>query len=95
MKLIILGVRPEHMTLCKDKNCNSIECKILVNEMMGSELHLHVINKSDEEFIIRVPTISLSNEEKINLIQGHTIYVTFDSKVIHLFDKNTLDSLLI
>ena len=92
---IILGVRPEHMTLCKDKNCNSIECKILVNEMMGSELHLHVINKSNEEFIIRVPTISLSNEERNKLTQGQIIYVTFDSKVIHLFDKNTQNSILI
>ena len=63
--------------------------------MMGSELHLHVINKSNEEFIIRVPTISLSNEERNKLTQGQIIYITFDSKVIHLFDKNTQKSILI
>ena len=92
---IILGVRPEHMILCKNKEANSIECKILVNEMMGSELHLHVKSIANEVFIIRVPTISLTNEQKNYLLQGNTIYVSFESKVMHLFDKESHKSLLI
>ena len=92
---IIIGIRPEHMLLSSTTNPNAIKCNILVNEMMGSELHLHVINESNEKFIIRVPTISLSNETRSNLMQGNTIYVCFESKAIHLFDANTLESLLV
>ena len=40
---IILGVRPEHFVLSDANNPAAIPCKIVVNEMMGSELHMHVV----------------------------------------------------
>ena len=92
---IILGVRPEHMVLSKTKNESSIECEIIVNEMMGSELHLHVITKDNNRLIVRVPTISLSAEERNSLVQGQIIYVTFEGKVMHFFDKETEINMLV
>jgi multiple sugar transport system ATP-binding protein len=40
---IVLGVRPEHMIFEEKPREDLIPCEIIVNEMMGSELHLHVL----------------------------------------------------
>jgi len=39
---IVLGVRPEHMAFSETPKEGYIPCDVVVNEMMGSELHLHV-----------------------------------------------------
>ena len=92
---IILGVRPEHMTLADEANEETIEATILVNEMMGSELHLHVVTEDGVNLIVRVPTLSLENEQRLGLVAGKKVYVTFTSKVVHLFDTETKESLLV
>ena len=61
---IILGVRPEHIVIRDNASQDTIECRVLVNEMMGSELHLHVITKDEKEIIVRVPTINLSRYQR-------------------------------
>ncbi len=86
---IILGVRPEHFMLAKKEDKNAIACKIDVNEMMGSELHLHVHAENGEKFIVRIPTVSLDDETRMSLERGHIIYVTFESKVMHFFDPES------
>ena len=91
---IVLGVRPEHMTLSAEGKPGAIPCKIEVNEMMGSELHLHVCAEDGSKFIVRIPTVSLSDEERKNLVHGHTIYVTCEGKVMHFFDAETELNLL-
>ena len=91
---VILGVRPEHMTLAADEERDSIEGEILVNEMMGSELHLHVRCGDDRNIILRVPTIELSAERRASLVSGAHIRFTFSSKVTQLFDPDTEKSLL-
>ena len=53
---IILGVRPEHIVIRDNASQDTIECRVLVNEMMGSELHLHVITKDEKEFILQIWT---------------------------------------
>ena len=85
---IILGVRPEHMVLENEKKDSNIECTILVNEMMGSELHLHVQTNDATNIIVRVPTINLTVEERNNLVAGNKVYVTFEGKVMHFFDTD-------
>ena len=92
---IILGVRPEHFTLSKKDNPAAIPCKIMVNEMMGSELHLHVVEENGDKLIVRIPTIALDDEERHALVYGATIYVTFEGKVMHFFDKETERNLLV
>ena len=92
---IILGVRPEHFVLSNASNPGAIPCKIVVNEMMGSELHLHVLEENGDRLIVRIPTVSLDDDQRNMLTYGHTIYVTFEGKVMHFFDKDTEQNLLI
>ncbi len=91
---IILGVRPEHFVLSHKEDAEAIPCKVEVNEMMGSELHLHVVEENGDKLIVRIPTISLTDEERNSLVYGATIYVTFEGKVMHFFDPETERNLL-
>ena len=92
---ITLGVRPEHITLSDKSNPSAIPCTIQVNEMMGSELHLHVLVEGGNKLIVRIPTISLTDAERNYLVSGATIYVTFEGKVMHFFDNVTERNLLV
>ena len=92
---ITLGVRPEHILLAKEAGPNTIKCKVVVNEMMGSEVHLHVVTESDNKLIVRVPTINLTQEERASLVYGAEINITFEGKVMHFFDIATEHNLLI
>ena len=89
---VILGFRPEHAVLVKNKE-GAIHATIQVNEMMGSELHLHVLTDDQQSVIIRVPTIKLTEEERIGMVSGAELYFTFEGKVMHFFDPETEVSL--
>ena len=86
---IKLGVRPEHMVLAQQGGEGTIPCKLEVNEMMGSELHLHVYTEDGTRLIVRVPTINLSMEQRKQLVYGAQLYITFEGKVMHFFDKDS------
>ncbi len=92
---IILGVRPEHFVLANAGDEAAIPCKIVVNEMMGSELHLHVVEENGDRLIVRIPTVSLTDEERASLGYGTTIYVTCEGKVMHFFDTETQKNLIV
>ena len=94
MQEIILGVRPEHTTVLFDNQEGAIECKIDVNEMMGSELHLHLSSQNDDKIIVRLPTVDLTKEQRESLTFGNKLYITFPAKVMHLFDPATEKSLI-
>jgi len=84
-----LGVRPEHIVL-SDEDCEgAIPCTLEVNEMMGSELHLHVYTADETRLIVRIPTIGLTLEQRKELVYGKKLYITFESKVMHFFDNET------
>ena len=91
---IILGVRPEHTAVLFDNTENAIECTINVNEMMGSELHLHLTSKNDDKIIVRLPTVDLTKEQRDSLAYGNKLYITFPAKVMQLFDPATEKSLI-
>ena len=91
---IILGVRPEHTTVLFDRAENAIECTIDVNEMMGSELHLHLSSANDDKIIVRLPTVDLTKEQRSSLAYGNKMYITFPAKVMHLFDPESERSLI-
>ncbi|MBQ1711685.1 MAG: sn-glycerol-3-phosphate ABC transporter ATP-binding protein UgpC, partial [Firmicutes bacterium] len=61
---IILGVRPEHMVLAPEDDANAIDCTLEVNEMMGSEYHLHVVTDDGNKLIVRIPTITLTHDQR-------------------------------
>ena len=91
---VILGVRPEHAQLRFGGGANAIEGTLRVNEMMGSELHLHVDLNDDTRVILRIPTLDLTEEQRAGLTYGSKLWFTFPEKVTHLFDPETEESLL-
>lgn len=92
-KEIYLGVRPEHVTLIKDGK-GGFPVTILVNEMMGSEYHLHVQTEDGTKLVVRIPTINLTDEERAQMVSGNVIDVTFEGKAMHFFDIETEYNLL-
>ena len=62
--------------------------------MMGSELHLHLKTKNDDNIILRLPTIDLTKEQREQLVYGNKMYITFQAKVMHLFDPKTEKNLI-
>ena len=90
---ILLGVRPEHITLAKGNE--GIPTRLEVNEMMGSELHLHVYTEDETRLIVRVPTINLTAEQRKNMVSGAKLNITFEGKVMHFFDPETEKNMLL
>ena len=90
---IILGIRPEHIQLAEGKE--GVPVTIQVNEMMGSEYHLHVTTEQENKLIVRIPTISLTDEERKNMVNGTQIKVAFSGKAMHFFDPDSEKNLLV
>ncbi len=91
---VVLGVRPEHITLAKEEGEDTFKGKIIVNEMMGSEFHLHVECPDASKIIVRVPTLNLSREEKANLTAGNEINIKFGGEAMHLFNAESKTNIL-
>ena len=91
---ILLGVRPEHMKLSFEDGPDPIPARLEVNEMMGSELHLHVYTEDGTRWIVRVPTIDLTAEQRASLVNGARVNITCEGKVMHFFDPETEKNLI-
>ena len=92
---ILLGVRPEHVTLAEEGDSAAIPCTIRVNEMMGSELHLHVVEENGDKLIVRIPTVILEDEQRKQMTYGKKLHITFEGKVMHFFDVESGVNLLV
>ena len=90
---VVLGVRPEHITLSQPSP-HAIPCTIIVNEMMGSELHIHAKTEDGAQLVVRVPTLGLRRQERAGLVNGAKIHVSFPGEVMHLFDPETERNLI-
>lgn len=89
---VLLGIRPEHMTLTSENDSDVIKAKVDVSEMMGSEIYLHLV-VDGRDAVIRVQVTDLNS----SLFEpGKTNYVSFKipADLIHLFDVETEKSLL-
>ena len=91
---ILLGVRPEHIQMAHAGDPGAIPVTLEVNEMMGSELHLHVFTEDGTRVIVRIPTIDLEPGEREKLVAGYKMYITFQGKVMHFFNAETEKNLL-
>ena len=80
---IVLGVRPEHITLEK-----GLTGKVDVSEMMGSSVHLHV-SSLGQDVVMVVSTMNMTGAEVAALANGSTINYTFAGHVCHVFSKET------
>ncbi len=86
---ITLGVRPEHIVLRREPAPDAISCTLEVKEMMGSELHLHVVTQDGSHLIARIPTLGLSASERASLVNGAQLYLGFEGQVMHFFGEDS------
>ena len=91
---IKLGFRPEHITIREKASADAFKTTIEVNEMMGSELHLHVVTEDGTKLVVRIPTIGLSDEQRNAMVFGKELFISFEGKAMHFFDPETEESLL-
>lgn len=81
---VVIGVRPEHISLNEVKG-KMIKGKVDVSELMGSSVHIH-IDALGKDGIIIVPTIDLKGN---HFDIGDDIEFTFSGDVVHVFDLAT------
>ena len=63
--------------------------------MMGSEYHLHVTTEAGDKLIVRIPTLSLTDEERAGMIMGNQLNISFSGKAMHFFDPQSEKNLLV
>ena len=80
---VVLGVRPEHITLE-----SGIAGTVDVSELMGSSVHLHV-NAMDRDVVMVVSTMNMTGAEVAALSNGAPVQFNFPGHVCHVFDKET------
>ena len=91
---IILGVRPEHITLANDAS-SAIQSVVEVSELMGSEFYLHAaVGAEKQNVVMRIQTTDLPVEYRSGVPYGTKMNFTFRSDLIHMFDPATEKSLL-
>jgi multiple sugar transport system ATP-binding protein len=80
---IVLGVRPEHITLEKGL-CGVVD----VSELMGSSVHLHV-NALGRDVVVVVSTMNMTGAEVEALSSGTALQFNFPGHCCHVFNKET------
>ena len=81
---IVLGVRPEHISLVD----SGVAAKVDVSEMMGSSVHLHV-TAMGQDVVLVVSTMNMTGSEVAGLTHGAAINFGFAGNVCHVFNKET------
>ena len=81
---VVLGVRPEHITL----ENSGIDGKVDVSEMMGSSVHLHV-NAMGRDVVMVISTMNMTGAEVAALTGGAAVNFNFTGNVCHIFNKET------
>ena len=89
-----VGFRPEHIELCKKGDKNAIEAKVVITEMMGSQLLVHAEGLTNEEIALLIPNVKLSNDIKEQLKSNSIIYFRVIDDFIHLFNDETGENLI-
>ena len=81
---IVLGVRPEHITLGE----TGVDATIDVHEMMGSSVHLHM-NAYGKDIVAVVSTMDMSEAEVAAMKSGTSVTFNFGGHNCHVFSKDT------
>ena len=81
---VVLGVRPEHISL----DAAGIAGKVDVSELMGSSVHLHV-NSMGRDVVMVVSTMNMTGAEVAALANGNPVAYSFPGHVCHVFSKET------
>jgi len=81
---ILLGVRPEHISLGEE----GVETTIDVSESMGSSVHLHA-NVNGKDVIAVINTMDMTFAEVAALSAGAAIKLAYGGNNCHLFNPET------
>ena len=91
---IVLGIRPEHISLCAaDEPTPHLNAIVDVCEMMGSSMHLH-INANGKDVVLVLQTVDLPVDKRAGFEYGEPISFTFESELMHLFSAETHNNLI-
>ena len=82
---IIIGVRPQHISIGNGDLCAVVEA----TEMLGTEIHVHA-HSSVNNIVIAVPMTDAMK----SLEPGQTIHFTFQPGMLHLFNADTGTNLI-
>ncbi len=83
-KIVTAGIRPNHVSISDDDF--TIKGEIELRELMGSESYIYVNSSNDKRFTVRTV-----GNFKCEL--GQPIKLKFDTEKIHLFDKETTETI--
>ncbi len=83
---ITLGVRPNHITLSDDDQ-DAIYATVDVQEMMGSEIHLH-LSVNNKDVIAIVPAVDSAGERRATFKSGMKVALSIRGGVCHVFNAN-------
>ena len=81
---VVLGIRPEHITLEND----GVDAVVDVSELMGSSVHLHVTAKG-RDVVVVVSTMNMTGAEVSALTYGAAVKFNFPGHCCHVFNKET------
>ena len=90
---VTMGIRPEHIMLCKPGEPGAITGKIDVSEMMGSSIHVHAA-VDGRDIVMVIPTLELSNDFKSSFRTGQDLTFAFNPDSIYLFDPKSGKNLI-
>lgn len=80
-KKVVLGIRPEDMSVVEESGINIIEADIDVTELLGSETILY-LTMGNQQLIGKV-------DPKVKVSVGSTVKLLFNTNKLHVFDKET------
>lgn len=80
-KLVLLGIRPEHITIDASAKDGSHQAEIYVTELMGNETFVF-LDLGQDRLIARAPA-----EFRADL--GSKVSISFATEKLHFFDKDT------
>lgn len=83
---VVLGIRPEHITITSKRQKNAIEAKVSFVELIGREFHVHLTVGERPIIAIAEPTQRLE--------VGQQVWLAFDENKIHIFDRKTEETLI-
>lgn len=82
---VYLGVRGEHISIVKE---GGIPVDVNITEVLGSDMHVFFgIEREENDFIACI-------NERLPLVSGDKINISFDEKNVHMFDVETEKSIL-
>ncbi len=78
---LILGIRPEHMTLADEGDVNAISAQLDVHEPVGEDNYFY-LRSDDIEFTMRAMG-------DFDYQEGDELTLTFDESKMHIFDRSS------